>query len=313
MRVGDLELLPVWDGQMTFVEPPGFPAKGSDEFAPHARYITDDGRYLADLGGFLVRSGDQLVLIDAGLGPGPEGGTHYPAGDAADVASYIEMFRGFGMSEDLLAKREADLRRQSVRFGSLPDSLAALGVAPGDITDVVISHMHPDHMGWVSEGGRSFFANARIWAHSADADLYLGPHAPDETGLRIMLAAPPTRERMAPVHGQLQLWTTDTHVAPGILLRHLPGHTPGNAIAVVSSGADTAFILGDTFHCPLELEDPDFHIMGDLDHEQAVKQKATLMKEIESGHIAVASSHFPDLAFGRVVLDHGRRRFNWLE
>jgi glyoxylase-like metal-dependent hydrolase (beta-lactamase superfamily II) len=313
MRVGDLDVLPVWDGRMTFVEPPGFPDHDSTEFAPHARYITPAGEYLADLGGFLIRTGGQVVLVDAGLGPGPEGGTHHPAGDPEDVAAFIDMFRRYGVSEDELIRRERDLGRQSVRYGSLPDNLAKLGVRPGDVTDVVLSHLHPDHMGWVSEDGRSFFAHARIWTHSADADHYLGNSPPDETGMRIMLGTAPTKQRMAPVHDQLELWTSDTHVAPGILLRHLPGHTPGNAIAVVSSGADTAFILGDTFHCPLELVDEGFHIMGDLDHEQALRQKSVLRREIEAGSVPVASPHFADLRFGRVVLDSGRRSWVWID
>src|SRR5579875_3640451 len=87
LRVGELEIVPVWDGRMTLVEPAGFPDHASPEFEPHARYITPAGEYLADLGGFLVRTGDQVVLIDAGLGPGADEGvgTYYPGGKEADI------------------------------------------------------------------------------------------------------------------------------------------------------------------------------------------------------------------------------------
>ena len=46
--------------------------------------------------------------------------------------------------------------------------------------------------------------------------------------------------------------------------------------------------------------------------QQALRQKSVLRREIEDGSIAVASPHFPDLAFGRVVIDSGRRRFSWV-
>jgi glyoxylase-like metal-dependent hydrolase (beta-lactamase superfamily II) len=311
VRVGDLEILPVWDGQMVLTEPPGFPDHDSPEFQPHARYVTN-GEYRADLGGFLVRSGERVVLVDAGMGPGPEDGVHRPGGSPEDVARYLDMFRRAGMPESQVVARQENMRREAIYYGSLPENLARLGVRPEEVTDVVISHMHPDHMGWVSEGDRSFFPNARIWAHSADLDFYLGPDAPDETGMRVLLGARPTRQTMAPVQGQVHPWTQDTHVAPGILLRHLPGHTPGNAIAVISSEADTAYILGDSFHCALEIEDDTFHIRGDVDPDRALRQKSVLRAEIESGDIAVASPHFPDLAFGRVVVDSGRRRFSWV-
>lgn len=314
LRVGDLSIHAVWDGRMTLPEPAGVPARDSPEFGPHSRYITADSKFLVDLGAFLIRTAEQVVLVDAGLGPGAiDGvGVHRPAGTPEDVEAYVEMFRRRGVGEAELAERARSLHRQSVTYGSLPTNLASLGVGRAEVTDVVLTHLHPDHVGWVSQGGESFFGNARIWVHSADADWMLGGEPPDETGMTVLMGTPPTPERLAPVREQIQPWTDDVHVAPGILLRHLPGHTPGNAIAVVSSGDDTACLLGDTFHCPLELEDPTFHIRGDVDFEQAKLQKDVVRKQIEAGDIAVASPHFPDLAFGRIFLDHDRHRFSWV-
>ncbi|WP_063047884.1 MBL fold metallo-hydrolase [Nocardia pseudovaccinii] len=313
MKVGDLEIQPVWDGTMVFNEPPGFPPHDSKEFAPHSRYITSNAEFHADVGGFLIRSGDQLVLVDAGLGPSHDGGIHRPADDPAGVQAYADMFRRFGMPESEVALTVNALDRQSVRCGSLPESLRGLGVHPRDITDVVVSHMHPDHMGWVSAENRSTFPNAQIWVHSADSAYYLEGDPTDETGFRVLLGVPSMRDRMSPAKNQIKLWTNDTHVAPGILLRHLPGHTPGNAIAVVSSAGETAYILGDTFHCAMELIDPTFHIRGDLDPELALRQKDVIRKEIEDGNFPAASSHFPGLSFGRIVTYDRSRTWTWVD
>jgi glyoxylase-like metal-dependent hydrolase (beta-lactamase superfamily II) len=312
MKVGELDVLPVWDGLMVTVEPAGFPPHDSPEFEPHSEYITAEGDYHAELGGFLVRSAEKVVLIDAGLGSNGNDGVHQIKAIDGGPERYLEMLAGFGLSDAELARRRKSLDRHKVTNGSLPDSLRKYGVQPADITDVVITHMHPDHLGWVSVEGRPFFPQAKIWCHDADLDLFLGDSAPDESGTEMMFGTPPTKDRMAPVHDQIEPWTSDLTIAPGITLRHLPGHTPGNAIAVVASGTERAYVLGDTFHCALELVDEQFHMPGDLNPAQAKLSKDAIIREIEDGSIPVASPHFPDLRFGRLLVDaDGKRTWRW--
>jgi glyoxylase-like metal-dependent hydrolase (beta-lactamase superfamily II) len=324
MKIGNLEIIPVFDGQMLFREPPGFPPKDSPEFEPHRDYITDDGRYYADLGGFLVKTGDRLVLLDAGLGPADHhhaGGTcadptcahadYFPGRNTAGLERYRAWWRDCGNSEERIDMLVAQLQQQSVTHGYLAQSLQKLGVDPADITDVVASHLHPDHMGWVSHGGTPFFPNADIWAHRADADFFLGEDAPDETVYKIMLGVDSTRERMAPVKSRLRIWDQDCTIAPGIDVRHMPGHTPGSSIAVISSEGERAMLLGDVIHCPLELMDSDFTIMADLDPALAHRSKQLIAQEIENQNVHVASSHFPGLRFGRLLAGEGKKYWSW--
>ncbi len=321
MKIGDLEIIPVYDGQMVFLEPPGFPPKDSPEFEAHKDYITADGRYLADLGGYLVRTGDRLVLLDCGLGPADQhrsdhgvcGCSHAeyrPGENAEGLQQFADWWRGCGNSEERIQQHLAALAKQSIDFGYLADSLKKLGVNPADITDVVPSHLHPDHMGWCSHQGKSFFPNADIWAHQADVDHFI-TNAPDETVYKVMLGVDSTRERMAPTLNQLKVWNKDFTLAPGIDLRHTPGHTPGSSIAVISSQGQRAMLLGDVIHCPLELTNSDFAIMADLDPELAHKSKMLIAKEVENNDIHLASAHFPGLRFGRLLAGEGKRYWSW--
>lgn len=321
MKVGDLEIIQVYDGQMVFTEPPGFPPKDSPEFEAHKDYIMPDGRYLADLGGYLIRTGNRLVLLDAGLGPadhhrhdcGAHGcahGEYKPAENSEGLAQYAEFWRSCGNDEARIQEHLSALKKQSVNYGYLADSLKALGVDPADITDVVPSHLHPDHMGWCSHQGKSFFPNADIWAHQADVDHFL-VNTPDEMVFNVMLGVESTKKRMSPVTNQLKIWDKDCNVAPGIDLRWTPGHTPGSSIAVISSQGQRAMLLGDVIHCPLELVDSDFAIMADLDPEMAHKSKMLIAKEIENTDIHVASSHFPGLRFGRLLSGEGKKYWSW--
>jgi glyoxylase-like metal-dependent hydrolase (beta-lactamase superfamily II) len=311
----------ILDGEWITPLPPGVAEMAPEVLAEHSDYLLPGGRMSAALGAFLVRTGDQVVLIDAGLGPsehdgaadgGDEAGDHVsPAGFSAEMVK--EFFRAKGAPEAQVGWFLDMLSAQSLQHGLLGDSLAKAGVRPDEITDVVLSHLHPDHMGWVARQGIPFFPKAKLWAHQADVDFFLTDSAPDETTFKIMLGVDSTKERMVPVHDQLEPWDRDCTIAPGIDLRWLPGHTPGSSIAVVSSGDDRAMILGDVIHCPLELVDNDFAIMADIDPVMAKQSKAVLRDELEGSTTHASSSHFPGLQFGRLLKGEGRRYWSWSE
>ena len=320
MKVGDLDILQVLDGEWITPAAPGLPPMTAEERAEHGDYLLADGRMKAALGAFVVRTGRQVVLIDAGLGPAADACTQGGCGhiehqqpqlEAQPSAEFEAFFREKGASEAQIAWYAQMLSQQRLVHGWLPGNLARLGVRPDEITDVVLSHLHPDHMGWVARDGAPFFPNARLWAHQADVDLFLGEHSPDETTFQVLLGVRSTKERMRPVHDQLRTWDRDCSVAPGVDLRWLPGHTPGSSITVVSSGDERAMILGDVIHCPLELVDDEFAIMADIDPKMAKASKAVVREEIEGTAVHVSSSHFPGLEFGRLLRGEGKRYWAW--
>jgi glyoxylase-like metal-dependent hydrolase (beta-lactamase superfamily II) len=319
MKVGDLEIIQILDGEWITPMPPGLPEMSDEELAQHRDYLRPDGKMLAALGGFVVRTGNQVVLIDAGLGPAPHScesadcghDAHKGGGETQPIADFEEFFRQKGAPEAQIAWFKTMLEQQSLHHGWLPVNLHAKGIRPEEVTDVILSHLHPDHMGWVARDGTPFFPKAKLWAHQADVDLFLGKESPDETSFKVMLGVESTKQRMAPVHDQIHTWQRDFTVAPGIDLRWLPGHTPGSSITVVSSGDERAMVLGDVIHCPLELVDNDFAIMADIDPAMAKKSKAIVRDEIEGTNVHVSSSHFPGLKFGRLLAGKGKRQWSW--
>jgi glyoxylase-like metal-dependent hydrolase (beta-lactamase superfamily II) len=96
-------------------------------------------------------------------------------------------------------------------------------------------------------------------------------------------------------------------IAPGVSVIGLPGHTPGHAGIVLSSGDQRAFILGDAISCPVQLEEPEWSGLGDVDPKLARATQEALAKEVEGTGALVGASHFPGLAFGRVLRGEGRR------
>jgi glyoxylase-like metal-dependent hydrolase (beta-lactamase superfamily II) len=313
IRIGQLELWPIIDGRFTFAEPPGLPHHDELEFAPHRAYITEDHLWRMDIGGFLVRSGDRLVLIDAGAGQGdgkvvsPRPYTGLHDADPAVVA----FLQDRGLTEpDQLQQSIEQLLKTDITTGAFGTELQRAGFRPEDVTDVVLSHLHFDHIGWVSVDGRPYFPNATYRVERGDIDYFLDPQV-DDSFYQAMWDAVPTRERMAPVLDRLEPWDGDTTVTAGIDCRHAPGHTPGSSIVVLSSEGDRALLLGDTVHCPAELIDPSFTIGADMDQARGDQIRAMIRQEVEDGTIRISAPHFPRLQFGRLVLGEGRRSWVW--
>jgi glyoxylase-like metal-dependent hydrolase (beta-lactamase superfamily II) len=269
MRVGDLEILPVQDGLARFPPSEAYRAGRSDEasgkglaeddWGPHREFLADDGMLEFALGGFLIRTAGHTVLVDAGVGARPIG----PYGG-----------------------------------GRLLSSLATYGVRPADVTDVVFTHLHFDHVGWATTHGEVVFPNATYRCDQRDWDHFVTDD-PNGRGAR----------KLRPITDRLATWDRDGTVLTGLDAMVAPGHTPGSTIIVVSDGADRALLLGDVVHCPVELLDDDWEGLGDVDPELAKRTRVALAREIEGKGVPVAAAHFPGLKFGRVLAAQGRRQW----
>jgi glyoxylase-like metal-dependent hydrolase (beta-lactamase superfamily II) len=264
VKVGDLVIHPVHDGlaRLPADELLSYTGPADDPWAPHRRFLSEGQILELSLGGFLVRTGDRLVLIDAGVGRFDNG-----------------VFAG----------------------GRLMDSLAAHGVAPTDVTDVVFTHLHFDHVGWATQQGDIVFPRATYRCHEADWDHFVaGP-----TALKGAV------RKLSPVTERLQVFAGEATIAPGIDVRPAPGHTPGSTVVVVSSGAERALLLGDVIHCPVELIESDWEMVHDVDRALAARTREALAKELEGSDTPVAAAHFPGLRFGRLLPGTATRR-SWV-
>ena len=258
MNVGHLRIDPVFDGGGRFQPTTTFRTSTPGEWAAHADLLDADGMLPFDMGGYLVRDGERSVLVDAGLGVG----------------------QLMGMSG-----------------GAMLDSLAALGLGPGDITDVVFTHLHIDHVGWASAGGKPVFTNATYRCAAADWDHF-------------MVQRPGTEaERLEPARDRFETWDGSGPIVPGLDALAAPGHTPGSTVVVASSGTERVLMLGDVVHCPVQLLDDEWEAMFDVDPVMAKRTRNALAREIEADGVSVAAAHFPGLQFGRLVRAEGRRRW----
>jgi glyoxylase-like metal-dependent hydrolase (beta-lactamase superfamily II) len=274
MQVGDVAVLPVHDGTVLIkptdayrtgqpVQPAGPKGAEEDDWAPHLGLLDDAGMLEIALGGFLVRAAGRVVLVDTGLGA-----------MTAPVAG-AEMVGG-----------------------RLLESLADYGVLPAEITDVVFTHLHFDHVGWATRKGEVVFPNATYRCDQRDWDHFV-TNDPAGGGAR----------KLRPISDRLSTWDRDGTILPTLDALVAPGHTPGSTIIVVSDGPARALLLGDVVHCPVELVDDEWAGMGDVDPELAKRTRIALAREIEGKDLPVAAAHFPGMRFGRLLAGEGRRQW----
>ncbi|MEN9936480.1 MAG: hypothetical protein RLZZ387_3059 [Chloroflexota bacterium] len=216
--------------------------------------VHENGRIIG-IPGFLIVAGDRVVLVDTG----------FPARYAADPdgAARADGLDAFGRVVSLSAE-------------NLPAAqLARAGFAPSDVTHLVLTHTHIDHV-----GGIGAFPGATIVVGRAERALErplyweggTGPEWPEATYLEV--------ER-------------DTQLAPGIKLLSTPGHSPGHLSLLVRLPRTGPLLLtGDAINRPDELEDRAFR--GAWDPLKARASAERLMQLASSLGASVIFGHDPE-------------------
>lgn len=264
MHVGRIRVDAVSDGAFV-ARPSYFGADLPDGTRPEL--FSRDGAAWLPIGCFVVRTGGRVVLVDAGMGPEWQ--------------------------------RLPD--RMLLVGGQLPTGLRALGIPPDEVTDVVCTHLHADHVGWLFDlDAQPVFAAARIWFGAGDWQHFV-------TGPGEM--APHIRAGFRDSAGALRLRTLDgdATVAPGVDALLTPGHTPGHLCVSVTDGEERLLLLGDSITCPVQLDEPGWRSMGDVDPELADATRRRLWQQLADGRTHGVGAHFPELAHGRVTEGTGRR------
>lgn len=237
MQIGEIRVDAVADGTFS-VHPKYFGAEVPEGARPS--FFAREGKAWLPIGCFLVRSEDRVILVDAGLGPDED-----------------ELPHGMRLVG-----------------GQLFVGLGALGVAAEDITDVVITHFHTDHVGWLFDlAAQPVFPNAMIWYGAADWDYFV--NGPGDIRPHIRGGFLEHASRQHPL-------TKDTTVAPGVAAVLTPGHTPGHLCVSLTSGTASLLLLGDAITCPIQLAEPTWHSYGDVDPTTATQTRQRLWTALET-------------------------------
>lgn len=276
VQIGEIEVLVISDGVLPLpTKMLGHNVDVSDRAAWLNDMFLPQDAFDWSLNVVLVRSGAQTILIDAGLGLDPD--LNLP------------------------------------RAGQLIKRLESAGIDLGSVTDVVLTHMHMDHVGGLLVEGVKERLRPDLRIHVAAAEVKFW-EAPDFSQVNMPEGFPDAlraaaKRFAADYRDQLRLFEDEHEVAPGVVVHRTGGHTPGHSVVRLASGGDRLTFAGDAVFA-VGFDHPDWHNGFEHDPEEAARVRMRLLTELAATGEQLVATHLPFPSVGRVAVDGDT--FRWV-
>jgi len=185
--------------------------------------------------------------------------------------------------------------------GKMLDSLEALDLAPEEITHVLFTHAHPDHIwGLLDDFDDLLFPEARYLMGRTEWDYWWNPETVNTIGDARAAFAVGAKRRMEVIEEAVTLFEDGQEVLPGIAAVATPGHTPGHMSFEVRAGNSAAMVLGDAIgNHHVGFRKPEWISGSDQDGAQAAATRKMLLDRLSSEQMQVVGFHLPDGGIGR--------------
>ncbi|GAB3064544.1 MBL fold metallo-hydrolase [Stenotrophomonas tumulicola] len=276
LKVGDIDVLVVSDGVLPL---PTQMLGHNAEPAARAAWLED--MYLPQdafdwaLNVLVAQSGDRTILIDAGLGLDPD--------------------------------------LQLPRAGQLIRRLEAAGIDLAAVTDVVITHMHMDHIGGLLVDGVKERLRPDLQIHVAASEVEFWK-APDFTHTNMPQGFPDAlrataKHFWAEYSRYVRTFEDEHEVAPGIIVRRTGGHTPGHSVVRLASRGEALTFAGDAVFA-VGFDQPNWHNGFEHDPEESARVRIELLQELAGSGEMLVATHLPFPSIGRVAVDGDA--FRWV-
>ncbi|WP_299428412.1 MBL fold metallo-hydrolase [uncultured Shimia sp.] len=186
--------------------------------------------------------------------------------------------------------------------GALLDNLDTIGLTPEDVTHVLVTHAHPDHIwGLLDDFDEPVFAQAKHMIGRREWDYWWDPETVNSIGEQRMAFAAGARRRFEMMEDVFERFDAGEEVVSGIQAVATYGHTPGHMSFEVRSGGEATLIIGDAIaNHHLAFDRPDWPSGSDQDADLGVHTRRALFDRIISDQISVVGFHFPGTGFGNV-------------
>jgi glyoxylase-like metal-dependent hydrolase (beta-lactamase superfamily II) len=266
--LGDFEVTALYDGGNTnFLKPELFRAD-TNEVVALLQNSYDPDTIVGSIAGFLVNTGEKLVLVDAGTGD----------------------YTTFGTS-----------------LGKLLANFVASGYRPDQVDLVLITHLHPDHVGGITSlAEKCVFPNAEIIVPKLEADYWLSEDAEKKSLERDREFFGVARKVAAPyiAAGKWRTFNGAVELLADVRAYPIHGHTPGHTGYEFTSKGQTMLVWGDIVNvADIQFQRPEIGIIFDMDGPEADKTRQDLLERVATKRIVVAGTHLPFPGIGRLRKD----------
>ena len=269
LKVGEIDVLIISDGVLPI------PSKTlAPNVEPAVRTTWLEEEFLSPdmtdwpLNEVLVRSGGQTILVDAGLGADPD--LNLP------------------------------------QAGRLIQRLDAAGVELTSVTDLILTHMHMDHIGGLLVDGVKDRLRPDLRIHVAAAELQFW-ESPDFSRVVMPNGFPDALRRAAKqfvsdYRSNLRPFEEEREVAPGVIVRRTGGHTPGHSIVRLSSRGERLTFAGDAVF-QVGFDHPEWRNGFEHDPEEAARVRLSLLRELAETREPLVATHLPFPSICHVAIE----------
>ncbi len=195
--------------------------------------------------------------------------------------------------------------------GELLGSLEAEGLTPEDITHVVFTHAHPDHLwGILDDFDDPVFPEAELMIGQAEWDYWMDPNTVDTIGDGRASFAVGAARRLAAIEDQINFFNDADEILPGVMAHATPGHTPGHMSFEIRDGSNAVMVGGDAIgNDHVAFERPDWASGADQDTDLGAKTRMRLLDQLVADDIALLGFHLRHGGLGRVERTADAYRF----
>ena len=195
--------------------------------------------------------------------------------------------------------------------GKIVDSLSAVGLAPEDITHVIFTHAHPDHIwGLLDEFDDPLFYEATYMMGRREWDYWWNPQTVNEIGEARQAFAVGAKRRMEAIEDQVEFFNKGDEILPGISAIASYGHTPGHMSFEIRQGNEAALVVGDAIgNHHVAFARPGWRSGSDQDPDMAITARQMLLDRLATEQLQLVGFHLPNGGMGRVERSGDRYHF----
>ncbi|SRR5579875_399309 len=191
--------------------------------------------------------------------------------------------------------------------GWMLNGLRAIGMEPGDITAVVLSHLHFDHCGGIvrrRESGRleAAFPRARLFIQKGELEI-----ARSSSNERLRAAYRHVEECLGPNANSIEAIEGAARLTSSVVAEVTGGHTRDHQVILVHENGECFAHLADIVPTRSHMSGP-WNQAYDLDAMTTMERKAAYLAEAVRERWWVSFAHDDAIFAARIVLDCGKLR-----